>query len=116
MDIKEDIELDMAKPNKKLIRLGILISGGGTTLINILDYIKAGKLNAKVAVVICSRSKIKGVERAKEAGLEVKIIRKKDYPEITEFSNRIEEHPKRTRPRSRNLQANNNMDTNPPAK
>ncbi len=75
----------------KLIRLGVLISGGGTTLINILEYIKQGRLNAKVAVVISSRSAVAGVERAKNAGLHVKIIRKKDYPDIDEFSKRIEQ-------------------------
>jgi len=76
---------------KRPIRLGALISGGGRTVMNILEYIKQGKLNAEVAVVISSRSTVAGVERARNAGLNVKIIRKKDYPDIDEFSNRIEE-------------------------
>jgi len=76
---------------KRPVRLGVLISGGGTTLINILEYIKQGRLNAEVAVVISSRSTVAGVERAKNAGLGVKIIRKKDYPDIDEFSKRIED-------------------------
>lgn len=79
-----------AKRSTKPIRLGVLISGGGTTLMNILEYIDQGRLSATVAVVISSRSTVKGVERAKNAGLEVKIIRKKDYPDIDEFSKRIE--------------------------
>jgi len=73
------------------IRLGVLISGGGTTLMNILEYIKQGRLNAEVAVVISSRSTAAGVEKAKNAGLDVKIIRKKDFPDIDEFSKRIED-------------------------
>jgi len=73
------------------IRLGVLISGGGRTLMNILEYIKQDQLNAEVAVVISSRLTVTGVERAKNAGLDVKIIRKKDYPDIDEFSKRIEE-------------------------
>jgi len=76
---------------EKPIRLGVLISGGGTTLMNILDYIKQGKLNAQVSVVISSRSTVAGVEKAKNAGLDVKIVRKKDHPDIDEFSKRIEE-------------------------
>ena len=76
---------------KRPIRLGVLISGGGTTLVNILEYIKQGRLNAEVAVVISSRSTVAGVERAKNAGLNVKIIRKKDYSDIDEFSKRIEQ-------------------------
>jgi formyltetrahydrofolate-dependent phosphoribosylglycinamide formyltransferase len=77
--------------NIKPVRLGVLISGGGTTLMNILEYIKQGRLNAEVAIVICSRSTVAGVEKAKQAGLKVKIIRKKDSPGIDEFSKRIEE-------------------------
>ena len=76
--------------NKKTIRLGVLISGGGTTLMNILEYIKAGRLNAEIAVVISSRSDVAGVEKAKAAGLDVKVIRKKDFPDIGEFSRQIE--------------------------
>jgi phosphoribosylglycinamide formyltransferase-1 len=76
---------------KQGIRLGVLISGGGTTLMNILECIKRGELNAEVAVVISSRSTVAGVQKAKNAGLNVKIIRKKDYPNIDEFSTRIEE-------------------------
>ena len=75
----------------KPVRLGVLISGGGTTLINILEYIKQGRLNAEVGLVISSRSTVAGVERAKNAGLDVKIVRKKDHPGVDEFSKRIEQ-------------------------
>jgi len=84
-------ELTQASQNKKPIRLGVLISGGGTTLMNILEYIKQGRLNAEVAVVISSRSTVTGVEKAKNAGLNVQIIRTKDHPDIDQFSRRIEE-------------------------
>jgi len=101
LNLERDITnfpLSLAEPKSKSknrksrpVRLGVLISGGGTTLMNILKYIKKGRLNAEVAVVISSRSTVAGVEKAKKAGLEVKIIRKKDYPNIDEFSKRIEE-------------------------
>ena len=67
LNLEKDIEMTPAdQANKKLIRLGVLISGSGTTLLNILEYIKAGKLNAEVPVVISSRSTTAGVERAKK--------------------------------------------------
>ncbi len=92
LNLGHDVESEQQsiEQNQKPVRLGVLISGGGTTLINILEYIKQGKLNAEVGVVISSRSIVAGVERAKNAGLEVKIIRKKDHPDIDEFSKRIE--------------------------
>jgi phosphoribosylglycinamide formyltransferase-1 len=93
LDLEQDIEVksSSAPVHKKAVRLGVLISGGGTTLMNILDYINAGKLNAEIAVVISSRSAVAGVERARNAGLNVKIIRKKDFSDIDEFSRRIEQ-------------------------
>jgi formyltetrahydrofolate-dependent phosphoribosylglycinamide formyltransferase len=93
LNLESDVEAkdESAEPNKKKVRLGVLISGGGTTLMNILEYIKTGRLNAEVAVVISSRSTVSGVEKAKKAGLDVKAVRKKDHPDINEFSNRIEE-------------------------
>jgi phosphoribosylglycinamide formyltransferase 1 len=92
LDAKHDVELKPAlKTKEKPVRLGVLISGGGTTLINIQKLIEQGDLNAKVAVVITSLSKTAGVEKAKNAGLDVKIIRKGDYLSIDEFSQKIEE-------------------------
>jgi len=83
------VSKETAKSSKKPIRLGVLISGGGTTLMNILEYIKTGRLNAKIPLVISSRSTVAGVEKAKNAGLNVKIIRKKDFPNIEQFSESI---------------------------
>ncbi|MHC4463091.1 MAG: phosphoribosylglycinamide formyltransferase [Planctomycetota bacterium] len=93
LNLEQDVEGGPvpAAQNKKPVRLGVLISGGGTTLMNILEYINKGWLNAEVAVVISSRSTVAGVEKARTAGLDVKIIRKKDFPDIDEFSKRIQE-------------------------
>jgi formyltetrahydrofolate-dependent phosphoribosylglycinamide formyltransferase len=92
LNLGKDVQVNsVAQTNKKPVRLGVLISGGGTTLINILEYINQGRLNAQVALVISSRSTVSGVEKARNAGLDVKIIRKKDHPDIDDFSKCIEE-------------------------
>jgi phosphoribosylglycinamide formyltransferase 1 len=93
LDAGHDIELTNSayQTNSKPVRLGVLISGGGTTLLNIQKLIEQGDLNAKVAVVISSLSNVAGVERAKKAGFDVKIIRKKDHPDIAQFSKKIED-------------------------
>jgi formyltetrahydrofolate-dependent phosphoribosylglycinamide formyltransferase len=75
----------------KRIRLGVLISGGGRTLMNIHEEIKARRLNAEIAVVISSRSAVAGVEKARAAGLPVVVIRTKDFPDVAQFSARIEQ-------------------------
>jgi len=46
------------------IRLGVLISGGGTTLANFLMQIRAGSLDAEVGVVIASRPNCGGIAKA----------------------------------------------------
>jgi formyltetrahydrofolate-dependent phosphoribosylglycinamide formyltransferase len=79
-----------ATPKKK-VRLGILISGGGRTMLNILDAIQRGELNADIALVISSLSAVAGVGRARNAGLPLKIIRKKDCADVDAFSKQIVE-------------------------
>ena len=74
----------------KKLRLGALISGGGRTLMNILDYIKAGKLSAEVVIVIASRE-CKGAELARQAGLNVHVVPYKQMPNVETYSNRIVE-------------------------
>jgi len=92
LDLERDIEIkEEGGKNAKPIRLGVLISGGGTTLMNLVDCINRGMLNARVAVVLSSRSTVAGVDRARAAGLNVEIIRKKDFPDIEEFSRHIEQ-------------------------
>ena len=71
------------------IRLGVLISGGGTTLVNFLKKIKAGELNAEVAVVIASREGIGGIDRAREAGLPCEVIARKRFDSVESFSTAI---------------------------
>ncbi len=88
LDAGRDIEEAATKPQKK-IRLGVLISGGGRTMMNILDRIKRRELNAEIAIVISSLSTAGGVGKARNAGLPLKVIRRKDYPDIDAFSSHI---------------------------
>lgn len=74
----------------KKIRLGILLSGGGRTMVNLAECIKRGELAAEIAAVISSRSRVKGVDRARKLGHKPTIIRVKDHPDIDEFSRCIE--------------------------
>ena len=72
----------------KPVRLGVLLSGGGRTLLNMLDYIKAGGLAAEVAVVIASRD-CKGIERGRAAGLDVHVVPYKQMPDVDTYSARL---------------------------
>jgi formyltetrahydrofolate-dependent phosphoribosylglycinamide formyltransferase len=74
--------------NEKPLRLGVLLSGGGRTLLNLLDDIRAGRLRAAVGVVIASRE-CKGVERAVTAGLNVHVVPFKQMPDVATYSAQI---------------------------
>jgi phosphoribosylglycinamide formyltransferase-1 len=50
-------------------RLGVLVSGGGTTLQNFLDEAAAGRLRATVAVVVASDPGCTALDRARRAGV-----------------------------------------------
>lgn len=58
-------------------------------MVNIAEYIQRGELEAEIAVVISSRGKVAGVEKACKLGIEPHIVRKKDYPDLAEFSGKI---------------------------
>lgn len=75
----------------KNARLGVLISGGGTTLQNFLDKIRAGKLGAEIVVVISSRPNVKGLERARLAGIDRYVVNRKDHADVESFSEAITE-------------------------
>ncbi len=80
----------MTDSETKKLRLGVLLSGGGRTLMNILEYIRTGKLSAEVSVVIASRD-CKGVERSRTAGLDVHIVPYKEIPDTETYSAAIVE-------------------------
>ena len=80
----------MNNANASTIRLGVLLSGGGRTLLNMLETIDAGELPAEVAVVIASRD-CKGVERARAAGLDVHVVPYKQMPDAETYSSRLAE-------------------------
>ena len=56
------------------IKLAVLISGSGTTLVNLVDRINNGHLNAVISLVIGSREGLKGLDRAKAANLPTAVI------------------------------------------
>lgn len=55
--------------NNPPIRLGICVSGEGTTLQNLIDLIKARKLKADIVQVVASRPRIGAIARAEAAGI-----------------------------------------------
>src|SRR5665811_1194678 len=60
-------------------RLGVLLSGSGRTLENLLAVIDRGELDADVVVVVSSRSAARGAGIARAAGIPLEIVTRKSH-------------------------------------
>ncbi len=69
-----------------MLRLAVLVSGGGTNLQAIIDAIKDGQItNAEIVAVISNNPKAYALERAQQAGILALCISPKDYQDREAF-------------------------------
>ncbi len=71
------------------IRVAVLLSGNGMTLQNLYDLSEAGKLPARIALVISNKIDAFGLERAKKMNVPALGIPRKEAGSLAEFSRRI---------------------------
>lgn len=71
------------------VNLGVLISGGGTTLLNFADCIANGELNAVIPIVISSQAGCKGVQRATNAGFECTVASRREFDSVETYSHEV---------------------------
>lgn len=69
--------------------IAVLISGGGTTLKNLIDQVAVGKLNVDIRLVISSKSTAGGLDHAKTAGIPAQVIRRSDSESAESFRDAI---------------------------
>lgn len=62
-----------------LFPIAVLISGGGTTLKNLIDRKAQNTLPVDFRLVVSSNPKAKGLEFAQESSIPTRVIRKKDF-------------------------------------
>ena len=69
-----------------MLRLGVLVSGGGTNLQAIIDRIEDKTItNAEIAVVISNNQGAYALERAKTHGIQAECISPNDFADREEF-------------------------------
>jgi phosphoribosylglycinamide formyltransferase-1 len=71
------------------LRLVVLISGGGTTLRNLIEKIAAGQLDAQIALVISSNPEARGLEFARAAGIPTQVVERRAFDSVEGFSDAI---------------------------
>lgn len=52
------------------VKIGVLISGGGTNLQSIIDNVKNGSINGEIKLVVSNREEAYGLTRGRDAGIE----------------------------------------------
>ena len=70
-----------------MIKVAVLVSGGGTNLQAIIDAVNAGKItNAEIALVISNNKNAFALERAAKAGIKSLCISPKDFADRADFN------------------------------
>ena len=68
-----------------MTKIAVLVSGGGTNLQALIDAEKRGELgDGKITLVIASKPGVYALERAANAGIEGKVLARKEYGSIAE--------------------------------
>jgi len=70
-------------------RIAVLISGGGTTLRNLIEHVAAGRLPVEIALVVSSRAGAGGLRFAAEAGIPAAVIERKAFADDAAFSRAV---------------------------
>lgn len=79
----------MTSPNAKPLRIVVLISGGGTTLRNLIRYMDAGRLTVEIPLVISSSPQAGGLRFAEDAGIPTAVIERRGFASRDDFSRAI---------------------------
>ena len=74
---------------QKQLKIAVLISGGGTTLKNLLAIHSQGRLPAGFSIVISSNANAAGNALATENGIELLVTERKDHDSDASFSEAI---------------------------
>lgn len=70
-----------------MLKIAVLVSGGGTNLQALIDSQNAGQINGgEISLVVSSKSDAFALERAKKANISSKVLLRKDFANSDEYS------------------------------
>ena len=67
-----------------MLKIAVLVSGGGSNLQAIIDSIERGEINGKIVTVVSNREGVYALERAKNHQIPSKVILSKGNPNFTD--------------------------------
>ncbi len=74
-----------------MVNLGVLVSGSGSNLQAIIDNIEAGRLDARIRIIISNVPDVFALERAKKHSIPSLVISHKGYKRREDFDKKIVE-------------------------
>jgi phosphoribosylglycinamide formyltransferase 1 len=74
-----------------VIVLGVLVSGSGTNLQAIVDAVREGRLDARLAVVVSNVPEAKALDRAREANIEAVVVDHRRFADRAAFDTAVVE-------------------------
>lgn len=76
-----------------MLKLGIMVSGGGTNLQAIIDKIQCGYLSkCEIVTVVSGRAGVHALERAQKHGIPTVCISRKDFTAIEDYDQALVKH------------------------
>lgn len=75
-----------------MLKIGVLVSGGGTNLQAIIDAVKAGKIDGEIVCVVSNRKAAYALERAKKNSIEAVYMNKKQYSSVEEYEDSLADY------------------------
>lgn len=77
------------------IKIGVLISGGGSNLQALINNINLGNINGEIRLIISNKKEAYGLERGRLAGIETIFLNPKDYISDEKFNEKLIEEFKK---------------------
>jgi phosphoribosylglycinamide formyltransferase-1 len=74
-----------------MVNLGVLVSGSGSNLQAIIDNIEAGRVDARIKIVVSNVPGVYALERADKHNIPSLVIRHKEFKTREEFDQRLVE-------------------------
>jgi phosphoribosylglycinamide formyltransferase 1 len=69
--------------------LGVLISGRGSNLQALIDAVRSGALDARIAIVISNKPSASGLDRARAAGIDTLVIEHRGFATRDDFDRAV---------------------------
>jgi len=94
---KQSAGMDGSSSQERTLRVGVLLSGDGTSLENLFERIDTG-LPAEVVCVVSSKKNAFGLERAEKRGVPAITIPRREHKDVTGFNDALHEALDRFKP------------------